>query len=84
MTERKNTIVCTFDPTAPPLNAYEVHNWIYDELRLPNADVLAIQMGGFKLTVYIRLTDQQAVTKIIQDTSGRLKCKHATGEVSYV
>jgi hypothetical protein len=84
MTERKTTIVCTFDPTAPRLNAFDVHNWIYDELRLSPADVLAIQMDGFKRSVYIKLIDQQAVTKVLLDTSGRVKCKHTTGEVSYV
>jgi hypothetical protein len=48
MTERKNTIVCTFDQSALRLTAYEVHKWIYDELHLSSEDVRFIQMDGFK------------------------------------
>jgi hypothetical protein len=84
MTERKNTIVCSFDQSAPRLTAHEVHTWIREELHLTKEEVRFVQMDGFKKGVFIKLYDEQLVTKLLRDTSGRVQCKHVTGEVSYV
>jgi len=51
MTERRNTLVCTFDPASPRITAYDVHEWIYDTVRLPDSDVLMIQVDGIRRQV---------------------------------
>jgi hypothetical protein len=43
-----------------------------------------IQLNGIKRNVFIKLKDQLAVDKLLNDTSARVQCTHATGEVSYV
>jgi len=48
MTERLNTLVSTLDPASPRITAYDIHEWIYDTLRLPDSDVLMIQIDGIK------------------------------------
>jgi hypothetical protein len=84
MATRKNTVVCTFDRTAPHLSAYEVHLWIRDELRLPLPEIYLIQLDGLKRSVYIKLKDQAAVDNLLRATTGKVQCKHSNGEVSYV
>jgi hypothetical protein len=43
--ERKDTIVCTFDKRSPR-TAYDVHEWIYQEIHLDTDDVATIQIDG--------------------------------------
>ena len=80
MTERRNTIVCAFETGAPKLTGYEIHEWIFEVLRLPEQQVLVIQIDGQQRKVYIKLTDQQAVTTLL----GKVECKHSNGEITRV
>ena len=32
MTELQHTAVCIFDPTSPRISAYEIHEWIQEQL----------------------------------------------------
>jgi ribosomal protein S24E len=84
MTKRRNTVVCVFDHNAPKLSAYEVHEWIFDVLRLPEEQVLVIQIDRQQSKVYIKLTDHQVVVKLLQDMSGQFECKHSNGEITHV
>jgi hypothetical protein len=34
MSERQNTIVCVFDLKSPRVSAYEIHEWIYEQMSL--------------------------------------------------
>jgi hypothetical protein len=43
-----------------------------------------IQIDCIKRHVYIEMADQQAVVKLLQDTTGRVECKHTKGEPSHV
>jgi hypothetical protein len=38
MGERQNTIVCIFDTGSPRITAYNIHEWIYVQLRLIEID----------------------------------------------
>jgi len=37
MGKRQNTTVCAFDPR---ISAYEIHEWIYEQLKLEDNEVL--------------------------------------------
>jgi Fe2+ or Zn2+ uptake regulation protein len=84
MTERRDTVVCVFYHNAQKLSAYEIHEWIFDVLRLPEEQVLVIQIDGQQRKVYINLTDHQAVVKFLQDTSRQVECKHSNEEITHV
>jgi hypothetical protein len=84
MTERRNTIICTFESSAPKLSAYEMHEWIFEMLRISEEEVLVIQIDGQRRQVFIKLTDQAATTKLLRTFTDTVECKHATGEISRV
>jgi hypothetical protein len=44
--ERRETIVCFFDKTSPKISAYDIHEWIYATLQLPEEDVNIVQVDG--------------------------------------
>ena len=54
MEERQNTIVCEFDQSSPGITAYQIHEWIFESLRLPEADIRTIQIDGPRRRVYIK------------------------------
>jgi hypothetical protein len=53
MAERHNTVVCSFDISSPPITTYDIHEWIYASLRIPEQNVQMIQIDGIKRQVYI-------------------------------
>jgi len=72
MGERQNTIVCAFDLKGPRISAYEIHEWIYAQLRLEDNGVLMVQIDGSQRHVYIKLRD-----------NNRLQVLHLTGWQEY-
>ena len=46
MGERQNTTVCALDLKSPCISAYEIHEWIYDQLKLEDDEVLMVQTDG--------------------------------------
>jgi hypothetical protein len=65
MTERRNTILCAFDPNSPKISSFDIHEWIYETLRLPDQEVNMIQIEGIKRHVYIKLETEQYAHRII-------------------
>ena len=43
MCDRLNTIVCIFDPRSPRISAFNIHEWIHDNLRLVEEDTWSVQ-----------------------------------------
>jgi hypothetical protein len=84
MSERQNTVVCSFDLAGPRMTACDVHDWIFEVLRLPENEVRIIQIDGTKRQVFIKLADQQAVMNLLQATTGKAECKHHDGEITQV
>jgi len=76
MGERQNTIVCSFDPRNPRMNAFHVHEWIYEQLHLQEESIRMIQIDGAKRCVYIKFNDEEFMNKVLQDSEGRLEYKH--------
>jgi hypothetical protein len=46
MGERMNTVVCAFDMKSPQITAFEIHKWVYSELKLKEQDIIMIQIDG--------------------------------------
>jgi hypothetical protein len=84
MTERLNTLVCTFDPASPRITAYDIHEWIYATLRLPDSDVNMIQIDGIKRQVFIKMTNIDKVQAVINVTGGEIDYTYPTGQISTV
>jgi hypothetical protein len=70
MVERKNTLICSFDPYGPRLSAYEVHEWLGLELGLLEHEVLLVQLDGVKRQVYVELREYQKLSEILMSTNG--------------
>ena len=66
MSDRLNTIVCIFEQKRPLISAFEIHEWIYDTLRLPEPDVRTIQIDGARRHVYIKLSTNDHANEIIK------------------
>ena len=48
MAERQQTIVCSFEPSSPKISAYDIHEWIFEQLHIPEQLVRMIQIDGTK------------------------------------
>lgn len=84
MSDRLNTLACIFDPRSPRISAYNIHEWIHDNLRLAEADIRMLQVDGPKRTVYIKFTDEERLKEVLQVTDGTCEYKHDSGEISQV
>ena len=84
MNDRQNTIVCIFDVRSPRITALQIHEWIYENLRLPEKDVRMIQIDGPGRRVFIKLNTSEQAQLILQTTKGQLEFRHDNGELSKV
>ena len=84
MAERRNSVVCTFDPISPKVTAYGIREWIHDILRIPGKTVNLMQIEGTKRQVHIKLVDKQCVQVVLRDTCGQKEHRHNNGEISTV
>ena len=84
MNDRQNTIVCIFDVRSPRITALQIHEWIYENLRLPEKDVRMIQIDGPGRRVFIKLNTSEQAQLILQITKGQLEFRHDNGELSKV
>jgi len=82
MGERQNTIVCCFDPRSPRINAFHIHEWIYEHLHLQKESIGMIQIDGARRYVYITFNDEECMNKVLQDSEGRLEYKHDNGVIT--
>ena len=84
MSDRLNTILCGFDPRSPRINAFHIHECIYENLHIAEESIRMIQVDGPRRRVYIKFTDEEMMNKIIQNTEGQLSFRHDNGEISKV
>lgn len=84
MTDWQNTIVCIFDLNSPLITAHQIHEWIYKNLKLPEADIRMIQIDGLRQRVYIKFNDSERALSVLKETDGRGEFHHNTGELSVV
>ena len=81
MSDRLNTLACIFDPRSPRISAYNIHDWIHDNLRLAEEDVRMVEVDGPKRIVYIKFTEEERLKEVLQVTDGLCEYKHDNGEI---
>jgi hypothetical protein len=84
MCDRQNTIACVFDPSGKRVSALQIHDWMYENLKLPEEDVRMIQIDGTRRCVYIKFHSRERTLAILQETSGGVEFRHGNGELSMV
>jgi hypothetical protein len=84
MVERQNTIVCIFDTKSPRISAVNIHEWIFETLRLAEGDLQVIQIDGPRRHVYIKFKHAEQIQTVLRETAGQCDYRHANGELSKV
>jgi len=84
MAERNHTMVCIFDPTSPRISAYEIHEWIHDQLQVSEQSLTMIQIDGTKRNVFLNFVCDTYIQNILQSTNGSVEYRHVTGQISIV
>jgi len=77
-------MVCSFDATSPRINAHEIHEWLFNDLKVNEHTVLMIQIDGAKRQVFVKFIDQTYVNTILQNTNGSTEYRHTNGILSQV
>jgi hypothetical protein len=73
MSERQNNLVCIFDLKSPRITAFQIHEWIYETMKLPETDVSMIQIDGPKRHIYIKFAKSPYFVKqMIKWNSGMI------------
>ena len=72
MSDRQKTLVCNFDPRSPRISAHDIHEWIYDTLRLPEEDITMIQIDGIKRRVLIKFSHESRMEEILEGREGEM------------
>jgi hypothetical protein len=57
--------------TIPRISAYQIHEWIYETLRLEEHDVRMVEIDGPKRQVYIKFTDNTKMHTIYTNMTGK-------------
>jgi hypothetical protein len=84
MTERENTLVCTFDPQSHRITAYDIHEWIYETMHLEGTDVSMVQVDEPRRQVYIKFKESQRMEKTLMSTNGQGELRHSNRVISKV
>jgi hypothetical protein len=82
MTDRQNTVVRVFDTSSPRTSAHQIHEWIYESIKLPEADVRMIQINRPRRRVYIKFHTNDRACATLQATHGDVEFRHDNGEIS--
>lgn len=78
--ERQNTVKISFQRDAPKVLAYEIHDWIYDTLKLPIDQVVMIQLDNLTRCFYIKVQRESLLQDILERTRGEAPFVFSTGE----
>ena len=81
MAEQQHTMVCIFDPNSPCISAYEIHEWIHDQLQVLEQ---LLSIDGIKIHIFLKFVDDLYIQNILQSTNGSAEYRHVTGEISIV
>jgi hypothetical protein len=69
---------------SPRIPAYDIHEWIFTQLRLEEDEVLMVHIDGIQRVVYIKLQHEQRLMQLLQTTQGHVEFRHSNGEISTV
>jgi len=72
------------DPKSPRISAIDIHEWVFEQLHLPENVVTMVQIDGTRRQVYIKFTDFLYLQDLPHSTTGQSEYKHDNGEISQV
>ena len=84
MCDRHNTIVCSFDLRSPRINAFQIHEWLYETVHLKEDDISVIQINGPLRKVYVKFVNNESMMRVFQPIQGDLEFHHENGKISKV
>ena len=84
MEESQNRIICAFDPSSPRISVHQIHDWIYESLRVPESDIRMIQIDRPRRRVHIKFHTSDRLYSVLQTTVGRLEYRYDNCEISTV
>ena len=73
MAERQNTLTYSFDPKSPRVSAFEIHEWIHGQLRIPEHEVQMLQIDGPRRQVLIKMKQCNELIRIALAQYGDIK-----------
>ena len=80
----QNTVICTFDHKSPRISAFDIHDWIFEQLHVPEIAVNMVQIDGPRRQVYLKFANLQCLHEVLHSTAGQSEYKHEDGEISHV
>ena len=81
MCDIQNKIVCSFDVRNPRINAFQIHEWLHETLRLTGVDVRVIQIDG---PLRKNFVNSERMMRVLQPIQCDLDFHHENGEISKV
>jgi len=69
---------------SPRVTVFNIHEWIYAQLRLQEDDIRMIQVDGPRRRVYIKYVSAKRMQSILQNIKRQQEYKHDKGEISIV
>ena len=69
---------------SPRVTAFQIHEWIYEKMQLPENDIRMIQIDGPRRHVFIKFTNTERMKSVLQETNGQMGFRHDNGELSMV
>jgi len=83
MCDRHNTIVCSFDLRSPRINAFQIHEWLYETAHLKEV-ISVIQIDGPLRKVYVKFVNNESMMRAFQLIECDLEFHHENREISKV
>jgi len=84
MCDRQNTIVCSLEVRSLRINAFQIHEGLYETVRLTEDFVHVIQIDGALRKVYVKFVNSERMLRVLQSIPGELDFYHEIGEISKV
>jgi len=82
--ERQNTLVFSFEKQSPRVNAFQIHEWLAETVRIHKDEVHVIQINGPLRKVYVKFITTENMMRVFQPIQSDLPFHHANGEISKV
>ena len=72
--------VCTFDPKRPRISAFEIKEWIYKQLRMPENTLNMVQLDGPGRQIFIKFVEFPYVPELLQSIMASLSTSTQMGK----
>ena len=59
-----------FDMKSQRITAFEIHKWVYSNLKLEEQGIIMIQIDGIRRQEYIKVVDPQKAVDIVAQSYG--------------